>query len=45
MKRIEIQLKTGGVTFRNIPDHWTLDYVHDFLENHYKGEWEDWTYV
>ena len=44
MKRIRIFLKSGGETFREVPDWWQMDYIHDFLEREYKNRYEDWEY-
>jgi hypothetical protein len=39
-----IFVTAGGETFREVPEWWQMDYIHDFLEREYKNRYEDWEY-
>ncbi len=44
MRKIQIVLKNGGLTFTEVPEHWGIDYIYDFLNKRYKDKWEDWKF-
>jgi hypothetical protein len=44
MKRIQINLKNGGISMKQVPSDWSRSQVNRFVEEWYGQRFVDWEY-